>query len=82
MGDGDRAGGRAAFFTTCNAVLGNHFQFVTGRQEPLWLAVLLSHGEDEQWVPGLTWYWASLIYRTLQPWLLHLSKGGVGWEDS
>lgn len=27
------------------------------------------------WVPGPTWYWTSLIYRTLQPWLLHLRVG-------
>lgn len=49
VGNGDRAGGgRAAFFTTCNAVLENHFQFVTGRQEPLWAPALPSHSEEEQ----------------------------------
>lgn len=46
--DGDRAGGRVTFFTTCNAVLKNHFQFVTGRQEPLWAAALPNHSEEEQ----------------------------------
>lgn len=45
---GTEQGGGAAFFTTCNAVLENHFQFVTGRQEPLWAAALPSHSEDEQ----------------------------------
>lgn len=30
------------------------------------------------WAPGPTWYWTSLIYRTLQPWLLHLRVGLSG----
>lgn len=75
---GEQGRGKAAFLTTCNAVLGEPFSVCNRKTGTSGLLCCQVTVKMNRWVPGPTWYWTSLIYRPLQPWLLHLRVGLSG----